>query len=73
MLDLLVGMHVARRLTDGLLAYDESPRGKARKRRRGSSRRGKTVSPHIDPAPRSVERSRDTPTGRPASSQASLR
>jgi hypothetical protein len=46
MLGLLVGMDAARRLTEELLAYDESPRDKTRKRRRGSSRR-------------SVERSRD--------------
>ena len=47
MLGLLVGMDAARRLTEELLAYDESPRDRTRKRRRGSSRR-------------SVERSRDT-------------
>ena len=59
MLGLLVGMDAARRLTEELLAYDESPRDRTRKRRRGSSRR-------------SVERSRDTSTVR-ASSEACLR
>jgi hypothetical protein len=71
MLGLLVGMDAARRVTEELLTYDESPRGRTRKRRRGSSRPRRTVSLQIQSVPRSVEGSRETPTDRPVSSHAS--
>ena len=67
MLDLLVGIDAVRRLTEEGLVHESPRRGRRRKTRRGSWGLGRTASPHIDPVPRSVECSRDTTTGRPAS------
>ena len=67
MLDLLVGIDAVRRLTEEGLVHESPRRGRRRKTRRGSRGLGRTASLHIDPVPRSVECSRDTTTGRPAS------
>jgi hypothetical protein len=72
MLDLLVGMEASRRLTEELLAYDEPTRGKARTSRRDPSRPGRIVSTLIARVG-SLKRSRETPSGHPASSQSPSR
>ena len=71
MLDLLVGIDAVRRLTEEGLVHESPRRGRRRKTRRVSRGLGRTASLHIDPVPRSVECSRDTTTGRPASTQVS--
>jgi hypothetical protein len=71
MLDLLVGIDAVRRLTEEGLVQESPRRARRRKTRRVSRGLGRTASPHIDPVPRSVECSRETPTGRPSSTQAS--
>ena len=70
MLDLLVGMEAARRLTEESFTYDEAPRGKVRKHRRGPRAVSMLLARFSAGSP---GRSRETPSGRHASSQCSPR